>query len=213
VKDLILIAASGLAREVISANQSDYRVVGILDDNAALRGTIVGGVEVLGGIDQAHDVDADLLICVGSGVGRKSIVSRMADLGVTSDRFATLIDDSVHIPGNSSVGAGSTVLAQVAATSNVTIGRHVVIMPNVTLTHDNEIDDFATLTAGVSLGGSVVIGEAAYLGMNASVRQNVRIGANAVIGMGAAVLRDVPCRETWVGVPARSLVNQPKDAS
>jgi sugar O-acyltransferase (sialic acid O-acetyltransferase NeuD family) len=205
MRDLILVGASGLAREVMSASQSAYRVVGVVDDDASLHGTELSGVAVRGGIAHATEYDAALLLCIGSGAGRRSVAARLAALGVHSDRFATVIDDSVHVPQSSRVGAGSILLAHVSLTADVAVGHHVVIMPNVTLTHDDRLDDFVTITAGVSLGGSVAVGEAAYLGMNASVRQDVRVGAGSTVGMGSVVLGDVPAGETWVGVPARPI--------
>lgn len=205
MRDLLLLGASGLAREAAAADQAGHRVIGVLDDDPGKRGTRVGGVEVLGGIAHAAEYDADLLVCVGSGAGRRAIVARLAGLGVDPARYATLVDASVRIPDGCALGAGSILLAGVALTADVTIGRHVVVMPNTTLTHDVRLDDFATLTAGVSLAGNVRVGEAAYLGMNAAVRQGVVVGPGAVVGMGAAVLADVPPGETWAGVPARRL--------
>ena len=205
MRDLLLLGASGLAREAAAADQREYRIAGVLDDDPALRGSTVAGVEVLGGIAHAAEYDADLLVCVGSGGGRRAVVARLASLGIAEQRFGTLIDASVRIPDGCSVGAGSVLLAQVVLTTEVEIGRHVVAMPNVTFTHDCRVGDFATLTTGVSLAGAVTVGEAAYLGMNASVRQRLTIGAGAVVGMGAAVLSDVPPGETWAGVPARPL--------
>lgn len=205
MRDLLLLGASGLAREVAAADQRQYRIAGVLDDDAELRGSRLAGVEVVGGIAHAAEYDADLLVCVGSGRARRAVVARLAALGVAGTRFATLVDASVRIPAGCVVGAGSILLAQVALTADVEIGRHVVVMPNVTFTHDCRVDDYATLTAGVSLAGTVTVGEAAYLGMNASVRQRLAVGAGAVIGMGAAVLSDVPPGETWAGVPARPL--------
>ncbi|MFF2053448.1 NeuD/PglB/VioB family sugar acetyltransferase [Leifsonia sp. NPDC058194] len=209
MRDLLLLGASGLAREAASAAQTGHRIIGVLDDDPGLRGTRVAGAEVLGGMAHAAEYDADLLVCVGSGAGRRSVVARLAELGVDDDRYATLVDASVRLPPGCSVGAGSVLLAGVVLTADVTVGRHVVAMPNVTLTHDVRLHDFATLTAGVSLAGSVTVGEAAYIGMNAGVRQGLTIGAGAVIGMGAAVLTDVPDGETWAGVPARPLPVHP----
>ena len=203
--DLLLIAASGLAREVLSADQSEYRVVGILDDDPTLAGSLVNGIAVLGGVELARDRDEALLICVGSGSGRQKIAARLAGLGVDEARFATLIDQFVRVPSGCRVGAGSILLAGVVLTADVTVGCHVVAMPQVILTHDDCVRDFATLAAHATVGGSVNIGEAAYLGMNCSIRQGVSIGDAATVGMGAVVLTDVPEGETWAGVPARAL--------
>ncbi|MCT9002626.1 LbetaH domain-containing protein [Microbacterium memoriense] len=200
---LLLVGASGLAREVIAAGIAG--VAGILDDNAALHGTEVGGVPVVGSISDAVAHDARLLVCVGPSGGRRAVVDRLRAAGVEAERYATFVAGSVRIGQGVTVGAGSILLDGVVVTAATDVGSHVVIMPNCTITHDGVLEDFATLAAGVSLGGGVRVGAAAYLGMNACVRPEVTIGADSTVGMGAAVLRDVPVGQTWAGVPARQL--------
>lgn len=209
MSELILIGASGLAREVLAtlAAGRGYRTVSIVDDVESRWGSAVDGVRVIGGLDTiaAHPT-AKLLICVGHGSTRAKIAVRLASLGVTDARYARLVHPQVHVPRSVHVGVGSIVLAGVVLTADVVIGRHVVAMPNVTLTHGNRIDSFVTLCAGVTLGGGVRVGEEAYLGMSSSVRERVRIGARSTLGMGAVLLRDQPAGETWVGVPAVNYV-------
>ena len=206
--ELLLIAASGLAREVLAAVRCTGRadVIGILDDDADKTGAIVDGVRILGpASDALYYPGAGVVVCVGSGIGRARIVNRLAALGFPDRRYATVVDSLVRIPDGCRIGRGSVLLGHVTLTAGVTLGDHVVVMPGVTLTHDDVVADFATFAAGVSLGGGVSIGRGAYLGMNASVREGSSIGAGATIGRGAAVLADVPDGETWVGVPARVL--------
>jgi sugar O-acyltransferase (sialic acid O-acetyltransferase NeuD family) len=205
MRDLLLLAASGLAREVLADLDNRYRIVGILDDDLGLHGRRLAGVPILGGIDRAVRQEADLLVCVGSGHGRRRLVDRLTGLGVGDDRYATFISPAAHVPPGNRVGVGSILMAGVVLTANVSVGRHAVVMPNVTLTHDNIIDDYVTIAAGVSLGGSVVIGAESYIGMNASIRQNLKVGRGATVGMGAVVLENVPPGETWLNVPARPL--------
>jgi len=200
---LLLVGASGLAREILAAGVSG--VTGILDDDARRHGTEVAGVRVLGGLDLAGRRDDRLLVCVGPSRGRRSVVDRLARSGVADDRYATFIAPSARIGATSTVGRGSIVLDGVVVTADAHIGRHVVVMPGCVITHDDVLEDFTTLAAGVALGGGVRVGEAAYIGMNASVRQGLAVGADATIGMGAAVVTDVPADKTWAGVPAREM--------
>lgn len=206
---ILLIAASGLAREVISSirQTGDHDVVGLLDDDMSLHGQDVGGLRVLGGLKKAVDLDAGLLVCAGQGRARAAIVQRLGDLGVGDARYATHMHASVALGAGSLLGGGSILLAGCVATSDVSIGRHCVLMPRVILTHDNILGDFVTMAAGVALGGRVAIGRAAYLGMNASVRQDLNIGHDAVLGMGSVLLRDLPAGQVWAGNPARRLEN------
>jgi sugar O-acyltransferase (sialic acid O-acetyltransferase NeuD family) len=208
MSELLLVAASGLAREVLAAvrESGQFDVVGFFDDDADKLGTALDGALVLGPVsDVLRYPEARVVVCVGAGSGRARVVARLAALGLPSHRYATVIDSSVRLPEGCRIGSGSILLGHVTLTAGVTLGDHVVVMPGVTLTHDDVVEDFATFAAGVSLGGGVTIGRGAYLGMNASVRERVSVGAGAIIGMGAAVLDDVPGGETWVGVPARVL--------
>ncbi|WP_307793549.1 acetyltransferase [Microbacterium stercoris] len=201
---ILLIGASGLAREVLGAGLED--VTGVLDDDPAAHLAHCGGVVVRGGLDEAVRRPQDqLLICIGPGRARRDVVRRLADAGVGPERFATFVAPSARIGRGVAIGRGSILLDGVVVTADARVGAHVVVMPHGTITHDDTLADHVTLAAGVSLGGGVAVGEAAYIGMNASVHPGVSIGHDATVGMGAAVLRDVPDGETWVGVPARPL--------
>lgn len=204
---LLLVAASGLAREVLSVCEATGRtVVGVLDDNPAKAGNRFGTTTVLGSLDQVRNhPGAELLLCAGKGSGRRDLASRLAALGVGDERYATVVDPSVRVPGSCAVGVGTILLGGVVLTADVRVGRHVVCMPHVTLTHDDDLADYVTLTAGVSLGGGVTVGEAAYVGMNASVREQRTVGAGCVLGMGAALVHDQPPGTVFAGVPARAI--------
>lgn len=209
---LLLVAASGLAREAAIAARSACReVLGFLDDDPALWGReLAGGLSVLGPIESATSYpDAGLLICAGKGASRRGILDRLTSLGVPPDGYATLLHPGVEVPRGCSIGDGSILLAGVVLTADVTVGRHVVGMPSVVLTHDCVVADFATVCAGVVLGGRVRVGGGAYVGMAASVRESVVLGEECVVGMGSVVLRDVPAGETWAGNPARRLSIRP----
>lgn len=207
-KSLILVGASGLAREVMVAVAAvgEYDIEGIVDDDTAVVGTTVGRAPVIGPMHRVLEHPrAEVLICVGSGRSRDVLVRRLAEIGVGEERFGTIIHPGASVPSNCVIGGGSVLLAGVVLTTDVTVGRHVVAMPSVVLTHDSVVGDFATLCAGVVLGGGVRIGERAYLGMNSSVRQNLQVGRDSTLGMGSALIHDLPERETWAGVPARSI--------
>lgn len=214
MRPLVLVTASGLARETLAAVRASgtHDPVGLVDDDAALAGTAVDGLPVLGPVGAvAGHPDALLVVCAGRGAARLAIADRLAAIGVGDDRYATVVHPSVAVAPGCEVGPGCVLLAGVVLTAAVRLGRHVVAMPGVVLTHDDVVEDGATLCAGVVLGGGVTVGRAAYVGMRAAVRENVVVGEGAVVGMGAVVLTDVAPGTTVVGVPAAPLAPRRRD--
>ena len=209
---LVLLGAGGFAREtlelVAAVNRIAPRwcVVGLLDDDPALRGSQIGGVPVLGPVDEANErVTARVAACVASPADpfrRLRLVDRLA---VAPERWATLVHPTAVIPSSASIGPGSVIHAGTVLTADVRLGAHVAVMPSVVLTHDDVVGDGVTFGAGVRVAGEVTIERGAYVGAGALVRERVVLGAGALIGMGAVVTSSVPAGETWAGVPARRL--------
>jgi sugar O-acyltransferase (sialic acid O-acetyltransferase NeuD family) len=209
---LLLVGAGGFARETLelvgAVNRAAPRweVRGLLDDDAALHGTLVGGVEVLGPAAAVADhPDARVAACVaspGEPFRRLRLVDRLA---LPPDRWATLVHPAAVVAVSASIGPGSVLHAGTVLTADVRLGAHVAVMPAVVLTHDDVVEDGVTFGAGVRVAGAVTIQRGAYIGAGALVREHLVVGAGAVIGMGAVVTRRVPPGETWAGVPARRL--------
>ncbi|WP_369230568.1 acetyltransferase [Streptomyces sp. R21] len=212
---LVIIGAGGFARETAQAvrDAGDLKLLGHLDDNAALHGTEVDGVPVLGGCDLVHDLpDARVVICVGNPRDYAARARLVRRLDLPTDRYASVIHPTAAVSATSEVGPGSVLLAHCVLTAAVHVGAHVAVMPQVVLTHDDVVEDYATLASGVRLGGGVRLERGAYAGSGALVRESTTVGAWSLIGMGSAVLGDVPPGEVWVGSPARRLRAAPAPA-
>ncbi len=214
-RDLFVVGAGGFGRETVEAIRAlnasrapgdSWRLLGYLDDDPALTGTLVDGVPVLGGISELKGMpDACVVVCTGRPDNYASRPRIVRALGLRPERYATIIHPAASVSASSRVGPGSVLLAHTTLTAAVSIGSHVTVMPHVTLTHDDVIEDYVTLASGAGLGGGVRIGAGAYIGAGALVREGRTVGSGALVGMGAVVTTDVPARQVWAGVPARYL--------
>ncbi|AOR36590.1 acetyltransferase [Streptomyces fodineus] len=206
--ELLIVGAGGFARETAQAvrDTGGIKLLGHLDDNAALHGTEVDGVPVLGGCDLVHDLPgARVVICVGNPRDYAARARLVRRLGLPADRYATVIHPTAAVSESSSVGPGSVLLAHCVLTAAVRVGAHVAVMPHVVLTHDDMVEDYVTIASGVRLGGGVRLEGGSYVGSGALVREGTSVGAWSLIGMGSTVLGDVPPGEVWAGSPARRL--------
>lgn len=210
---LLVVAASGLAREALAVERMGRRFnrIRVLDEDEARWGEKIDGEPIVGGLELAMTFsDHYVLVCAVNGRERRRIVKHLDTLGVAPGRYVGVVHPGVRIPEGCRVGRGTIVLENVVLTANVRLGDFVVAMPQVTLGPDDLVDDFATLCAGATLAGGVHVGEAAYVGMNACVSEGVTISPEATLGMGSALLEDLPAGDSWSGVPARP--NQPVPA-
>ncbi|CAM5662282.1 transferase [Streptomyces avidinii] len=217
-EDLLIVGAGGFARETAQAVRDTvaadlaggraprWRLAGHLDDDPALQGRDVDGVEVLGGCDLVHSRPGTrVVVCVGSPRDYAVRARLVRRLGLPESRYATVVHPTAVVSGSSVLGAGSVLLAHCVLTAAVRLGSHVAVMPHAVLTHDDRVGDFATLASGVRLGGGVRLGRGAYVGAGALVREYTTVGAWSLTGMGSTVLADVPPGEVWAGSPARRL--------
>lgn len=212
VRDLVLVGSGPMAREVlglveaVNALTPTWRVLGLLDDDPAKHGSLVGGVPVLGGRDAVADhPTVALAVCTGRPGDPGSRRRIPAALDLPDDRWATLVHPSCVLGPRVEVGHGTVLLAGVVATADVTLGAHCVVMPGTVLTHDDVLGEGVIVASGVRVSGTVSVGDSAYLGAGCLLREGITVGREAVVGMGAVVLTDVPAGETWVGSPARRL--------
>lgn len=88
----------------------------------------------------------------------------------------------------------------------VIIDSHVHINAGATITRSS-VGAFTTISPGANICGDVHIGETVTIGAGAVICQFCVIGDGATIAAGAVLPphTNVPCNETWGGVPARRL--------
>lgn len=207
---LLLLGAGGFARETLELVRAinrpapTWQVVGLLDDDPRLHGSMIHGVSVIGPTEAVHDhPGAFVTASVASPADPMRRLALVSRLGLPAERYAKLVHPAAIVPESASIGLGSMLHALTVLTTDVELGAHVAVMPAVVLTHDDVARDGVTFGAGARVAGGVTIGRGAYIGAGALLRERVVVGAGAVIGMGAVVTRTVPDGEVWIGTPAR----------
>ena len=195
-KRIIIYGAGGHAKTVISLLRLlGWEIAGIIDDGVAA-GTVVSGVQVLGGAEKLPGLRAEGIEHAVNAVGgignytiRWNIFERLRRL---SFRFPTLIHPTAFVEDSVSLADGIQVLAQSYISSESTVGFGTLINAGVVISHDGKIGQCVNLSPGAMLAGEVTVEDFAQIGMGATINLGLTVGSRARVGNGATVKADVP---------------------
>jgi sugar O-acyltransferase (sialic acid O-acetyltransferase NeuD family) len=183
---------------------ADVVVAGFLDDDPALLGLQVSGVDVLGGTAHLPSLADDGIGGFLVALGRNSLrAEKYREALAAGLEPVDAIHPSAIIADDVELGPGSQIVAGVIINPGALIGADVILNTACSVDHDCTLGDHCFLGPGVRLGGTVEVGEGAFLGIGAIVLPGKKIGDWAVVGAGAVVTRDVAPHAVVTGVPAR----------
>jgi len=199
-------AQGRLTLELLRATASG-EPVWFVDDDPALAGSRVGGVEVVpraGLAARVGDEGARVVIAVGDNPTRLRLAAALrGELGDERSSFGTLVHPAAVVAPSAHVGGGSVVFAGAVVQSGARVGAHVVVNSGAIVEHDCTIEDGASLSPGCCMGGRVHVGTGAFVGVGATLCPRITVGRGAIVGAGAVVTADVPPETLAYGVPAR----------
>lgn len=205
--DTLVYGAGGHGRVVLDAALSipGVRVVGVLDDNPALRGHRVLGVEVMGDtsiLTRQAFRGCRVVVAIGDPEARAVVVARVEAAGLP---FIAIVHPTAFVARETSIGDGAMILPMAVVHTGASIGAHAIVNTGAIVEHDCRIGDYAHVAPGACLGGEAAVERAALVGIGASILPGVRVGECAVVGAGAAVVEDVRAGAIVGGIPARIL--------
>lgn len=194
----------------LNAREERYAVAGILDDNAALHGTRVEGVPVLGPLELVHDhPDAQCVLGIGSHRTRLVRYEVVRRLGLPAERWATLVHPLAKVYSSATVGHGCVVYPGAVVFCGSVLEDLAIVLANSVIGYENRVCEGALVTSLVACTTHVKIGHYAHVGTRTCIGERVAIGPGAQVAMGSTVLRDVPPGAFSFGDPPRLLGKTP----
>ncbi|CAM3831517.1 acetyltransferase [Mesobacillus thioparans] len=208
MKDIVIIGAGGFGREVawlieeINKVNTEWNLIGFVDDNEEIQGKEVNGYKVIGNIEWLKNQELFVVNAIGDPIIKKKIMVRIQE---SKNQFPVLVHPSVICSDRVSIGEGSIICAGNIITVDVTIGKHVIVNLDCTVGHDAVLEDYTTVLPSVNISGYVVAKECANIGTGSAIIQGVTVGENTIIGAGSIVVKDLPANCTAVGAPAKPI--------
>lgn len=201
-KDLVIVGAGGLGREVKEIiDEQDWNLLGwVCNDHPV--GEIINGIPVLGSDDYILNYKNELNVVIALGYSkprRKLYEIYRQNKNVI---FPSIISDRACVSKHLKYGMGCIIAQSVVITADVTIGNFCLVNISSTIGHDCVLEDFVSINPGVNVSGHVSIGEGSMLGTGSSVLQGISIGKNSMVGMSSSVIRNVKDNVSVYGIPA-----------
>ena len=214
--DVVIFGAGGLGRMVLDTLRQSrrYRPVAFLDNDAALHGTAVDGLEVVGGLEKvAEFIAAGVaggVVAIGDSPTRVALAEKLRQRGLP---LISAIHPLANISPTARLDEHLIIGARVSISVHARIGAHSVLSAGSIVEHDNIIGRGAFLYPAVRLAGGVFVDDLATLGIGACVIPGRSVGREAYVEPGAVVIRDVAPGTTVGGVPATLRRTADVDAS
>ncbi len=206
---VVIFGAKGLGKVALDIFKSnDIVVYCFLDDDAALHGTEVEEVSVIGATD-----DDGFLKLIGQKcdafVATDDNKVRKHQVAMLNERRKVMPVNAIHktayIASSAEIGHGNLVNAQAALGAFVKLGSHCVLQMGVRVEQDAEIASFVQIGTGANIGSGVIIEEGAFIGAGVTIVAGVKIAKGARIGAGSVVVADVAAGKTVFGNPAKEV--------
>jgi sugar O-acyltransferase (sialic acid O-acetyltransferase NeuD family) len=210
---LIILGAGGHAAVVADALLASGRqVLGFTEADSAKHGRLLCNLPVLGG-DEVLSGYAPAAVALANGIGgvrtdatRSAVQARLQSRGW---RFASVRHPSCIVSAFAQIGEGSQLLAGCVVQAGARIGAGAIVNTAAVIEHDTVLEEFVHVAPGALLCGGVTVGACSHVGAGAIVRQGLHLGPRTMVAAGAVVIADFQGEGTLLGLPARSIGQQP----
>jgi sugar O-acyltransferase (sialic acid O-acetyltransferase NeuD family) len=207
MKDLIIIGARGLGREIYNLATEchgyniDWSIKGFLDDKFKALDDYPGYPPIIDSVESYKVKPNDIFVCALGDVNQKykyvKIIKEKGGL------FLSLVHPASTIYHGTEYGEGFILFPYTIISCNIKIGDFVTIHPCSVLGHDIVLGDYCNLSPHSFLGGFVKTGNFTTIHPGAKIISGLQIGNNTIIGTGSVVIKNVLDNSTVFGSPAK----------
>lgn len=213
-KEIVIYGCGGHGRVIhdILLNMKDVHVVGFVDDNQQMSGSIINGSEVIGTSSVLKQLITDGVGAMALGIGNNHVRGKLyvkwQEAGFT---MINVVHPGTIVSKNVRFGRGVVIMPGVVINTGSEIGDNTCINTGATIDHDNKLGDHVNIGPGATLTGGVAVGNYTDICANVTINPYLSVGFKTVVGSGTVVVSNIPDNVTVVGVPARIVSNTSRE--
>lgn len=213
---LLIVGAGGFALEAIwlaeamnAAGASDFRLVGLADENVPA-GQFMGGLSVIGKPEEAAKdlpLGSAFHVAIGDNRARLRLAESLTALGL---KPASLVSPRAEVAASARLGAGVFIGHFASIAPETMIGNHSLVNVSAVVGHEAELGPGAQLCPGAVVTGRCRVGLGAFLGSNAVLHPGVQVGDWARVSANTFAAADVEEDVTLASMPGRPVFARKK---
>lgn len=215
-KDIVIIGASGFAREVLwlleenNKVTNEWNILGFVDESYDSNLNLIHGYSIVG--DDEWLLNHEKTIYAVCGIGKPALRKKITQKfeSKVNINFPNIISQDAVLSDSVVMGRGCIVCSSSILTVDIELGDFVTINLDCTVGHDARLNDFVTLYPSVNVSGNVSIESETEVGTGTNVIQGLTIGKKTIIGAGSVVVKHIPSYCTAVGNPAKVIKEREK---
>jgi len=212
MKNIIIVGASGFGKEVlqivkeINKQKLIWNILGFIDDNPDLSGSIINDYKVLGNLEYVRNFDeCSIVIAITNPLQKESILNKLNSYE-NNFFYPNIIHPSVNLSlDTNKIGHGNIITIGCILTTNISIGNFNTLNTRTTIGHDVIVESFNIMNPNVQISGNVAIGSSNFFAVNSVILQGLKVGSYNNIGACSLVLRNIKDNTRVFGVPAQKI--------
>lgn len=209
MKDLIIVGAGGLGREVLQMCME----INMMAPTWNIKGFINDDLHALDGIDCRYSVigtirdwepkeDEVFVFAIANPKAKEKLVEMMLKKGA---KFETIISPRAFVADNAKIGEGVVISPFCFVSCNTVIGDFTFLNVHCAVGHDVVIGAYSSTMSYVDITGCCNLGRRTYWGSGSRIIPGTKVDNDAHIGAGSVVLRNIKTGISVFGNPAKKV--------